>query len=131
MEESAVIIRCENINKKFKSKTVLEDISFDIMRGEVLSLLGPAGCGKTAILRIRIGIEKPSSGRILKDGRDITDTPPKDRNIGIVFQNYSLFPNMDVRHNIAYPLSAKKLDKDEIDARVRKIIETVGLEETV
>ena len=131
MEESAVIIRCENINKKFKSKTVLEDISFDIMRGEILSLLGPSGCGKTTILRMLIGIEKPSSGRILKDGRDITDTPPKDRNIGIVFQNYSLFPNMDVRHNIAYPLSAKKLDKDEIDARVRKIIETVGLEEHV
>ena len=131
MEQSAVIIRCENINKKFKSKTVLEDISFDIMRGEFLSLLGPSGCGKTTILRILIGIEKPSSGRILKDGRDITDTPPKDRNIGIVFQNYSLFPNMDVRHNIAYPLSAKKLDKDEIDARVRKIIETVGLEEHV
>ena len=117
MEQSAVIIRCENINKKFKSKTVLEDISFEIMRGEFLSLLGPSGCGKTTILRMLIGIEKPSSGRILKDGEDITNTPPKDRNIGIVFQNYSLFPNMDVYHNIAYALSAKKLEKDEIDQK--------------
>ena len=131
MEQSAVIIRCENLNKKFKSKTVLEDISFDIMRGEFLSLLGPSGCGKTTILRMLIGIEKPSSGRILKDGRDITNTPPKDRNIGIVFQNYSLFPNMDVYHNIAYALSAKKTEKDEIDRKVREIVEMVGLEEHI
>ena len=131
MEQSAVIIRCENINKKFKSKTVLEDISFEIMRGEFLSLLGPSGCGKTTILRMLIGIEKPSSGRILKDGEDITNTPPKDRNIGIVFQNYSLFPNMDVYHNIAYALSAKKLEKDEIDQKVRGIVEMVGLEEHI
>ena len=88
-----VIIRCENINKKFKSKTVLEDISFTVNRGEFLSLLGPSGCGKTTILRMLIGIEKPTSGRIIKDGRDITGAAPKDRNIGIVFQNYSLFPN--------------------------------------
>ena len=131
MEQSAVIIRCESLNKKFKSKTVLEDISFDIMRGEFLSLLGPSGCGKTTILRMLIGIEKPSSGRILKDGRDITNTPPKDRNIGIVFQNYSLFPNMDVYHNIAYALSAKKTEKDEIDRKVRGIVEMVGLEEHI
>ena len=116
-----VIISCENINKKFKSKTVLEDVSFEVMRGEFLSLLGPSGCGKTTILRMLIGIEKPSSGRIIKDGVDITNTAPKDRNIGIVFQNYSLFPNMDVYHNISYALQSKKGEngqkqsKDEID----------------
>ena len=71
MEQPAVIIRCENINKKFKSKTVLEDISFEIIRGEFLSLLGPSGCGKTTILRMLIGIEKPSSGRIIKDGKKL------------------------------------------------------------
>ena len=131
MEQPAVIIRCENINKKFKSKTVLEDISFEIMRGEFLSLLGPSGCGKTTILRMLIGIEKPSSGRIIKDGTDITNMPPKDRNIGIVFQNYSLFPNMDVYHNISYALSAKKREKDEIDSKVREIVEMVGLEEHI
>ena len=132
-----VIIRCENINKKFKSKTVLEDISFAVNRGEFLSLLGPSGCGKTTILRMLIGIEKPSSGKIIKDGVDITDTAPKDRNIGIVFQNYSLFPNMDVYHNISYALQNRKdgngrpMGKEEIDRKVREIIETVGLEEHV
>ena len=88
------ILRVENLSKKFKAKTVLEEVSFDVMRGEFLSLLGPSGCGKTTILRMLIGIEKPTGGSILKDGKDITDAAPKDRNIGIVFQNYSLFPNM-------------------------------------
>ena len=131
------IIRCESISKKFKSKTVLEDVSFTVNRGEFLSLLGPSGCGKTTILRMLIGIEKPTSGKILKDGTDITNAAPKDRNIGIVFQNYSLFPNMDVYHNISYALQSKKgqdsrkLGKDEVDKRVREIIETVGLVEHI
>ena len=84
------IIRAENISKKFKSRNVLEDISLEVNRGEFLSLLGPSGCGKTTILRMLIGIEQPTAGHIYKDGADITLTPPKDRNIGIVFQNYSL-----------------------------------------
>ena len=126
-----VIIRCENISKKFKTKAVLEDISFEVYRGEFLSLLGPSGCGKTTILRMLIGIEKPTSGRILKDGTDITNTPPKDRNIGIVFQNYSLFPNMDVYHNISYALQSRKMEKDDIDKKVKDIIGTVGLEEHI
>lgn len=130
-EKMTEIIRCENINKKFKSKTVLEDVSFNVRRGEFLSLLGPSGCGKTTILRMLIGIEKPSSGKIIKDGVDVTYAAPKDRNIGIVFQNYSLFPNMDVYHNISYALKARHLAKDEIDKKVREIIEIVGLEEHV
>ena len=130
-EKSAEIIRCEHINKKFKSKTFLEDISFTVNRGEFLSLLGPSGCGKTTILRMLIGIEKPSSGRIIKDGADITDMAPKDRNIGIVFQNYSLFPNMDVYHNISYALSSRKLSREDIDRKVKEIVETVGLEEHI
>ena len=125
------VIRAENLSKKFKSKTVLEDISFEILRGEFLSLLGPSGCGKTTILRMLIGIEQPTSGRIYKDGADITLTPPRDRNIGIVFQNYSLFPNMDVYHNIAYALQARKTGREDVDRKVREIIETVGLEEHI
>ena len=125
------IIQAININKKYKSKSVLEDVSFDITRGEFLSLLGPSGCGKTTILRMLIGIERPTSGKILKDGADITDTPPKDRNIGIVFQNYSLFPNMDVWHNISYALKARRMPAADIDSKVRAIVETVGLEEHV
>ena len=128
---SESIIKAENISKKFKSKAVLEDVSFDVMRGEFLSLLGPSGCGKTTILRMLIGIEKPTSGKILKDGVDITYAPPRDRNIGIVFQNYSLFPNMDVYHNISYALQSRKMGKAEIDKKVREMIETVGLEEHI
>ena len=127
-KNSSEIIRCKSISKKFRSKTVLEDISFVVNRGEFLSLLGPSGCGKTTILRMLIGIEKPTSGQIIEDGVDITNAAPKDRNIGIVFQNYSLFPNMDVYHNISYALQSRKLKKDEIDKKVRTIIETVGLE---
>ena len=125
------IIQAINISKKFRSKTVLEDISFSVNRGEFLSLLGPSGCGKTTILRMLIGIEQPTSGRILKDGIDITHAAPKDRNIGIVFQNYSLFPNMDVYHNIAYALQAKHIDKDDIDRKVKEMVSTVGLEDHI
>ena len=131
------IIRAEHISKKFKNKTVLEDISFEVMRGEFLSLLGPSGCGKTTILRMLIGIESPTSGRIIKIGgengeeADITNVPPRDRNIGIVVQNYSLFPNMDVYHNIAYALKSRYKKGDEIDRKVRKMISTVGLEEHI
>ena len=116
-ETKTEIIQFENVSKKFKSRTVLEDLTFSVNRGEFLSLLGPSGCGKTTILRMLIGIEKPTGGRILKDGMDITNTPPKERNIGIVFQNYSLFPNMDVWHNIAYALQSRKLPKGLIPER--------------
>ncbi len=129
--EMAVIVRCENLSKEFESKVVIENVSFDIMKGEFLSLLGPSGCGKTTILRMLIGIEKPTSGRIIKDGKDITYAPPKDRNIGIVFQNYSLFPNMDVYNNIAYALKSRRLGKDEIDRKVNDIVDTVDLREHI
>ena len=101
------ILKVDNINKRYKYNSVLEDISFSVNKGEFLSLLGPSGCGKTTMLRILIGIEKPTTGRIYKQDVDITDFSPKDRNMGIVFQSYSLFPNMDVYHNISYALQIK------------------------
>lgn len=125
------ILRIENLSKKFGKNLVLEDISFEVSKGEFLSLLGPSGCGKTTILRLLIGIEKATSGRIYKFGEDITDMSPMKRNIGIVFQNYSLFPNMNVYQNIAYALKSRKMSKDEIDARVKEIIDIVGLNEHV
>lgn len=129
MAEDILVI--DNINKKFKSKSVLEDVSFSVKKGEFLSLLGPSGCGKTTILRLLIGIDHPTSGHIYKNGVDITNTSPKDRNIGIVFQNYSLFPNMDVYHNISYALEERKLPKTEIDRKVKEMIEIVGLDEHI
>jgi len=125
------ILKIENLSKRYGKNLVLEDISFEVEQGEFLSLLGPSGCGKTTILRLLIGIEKASSGRIYKFGEDISDLSPMKRNIGIVFQNYSLFPNMNVYQNIAYALKSRKLSKEEIDRKVKEIIDIVELNEHV
>lgn len=129
MGENILTIR--SINKKYGSKIVLEDISFEVRKGEFLSILGPSGCGKTTLLRLLIGIETPTSGVISKFDSDITNLSPKDRNIGIVFQNYSLFPNMDVYGNIAYALKARHQSPEEINRKVRDIIEIVGLNDHI
>ena len=128
---SETILRIENLCKNYGKRLVLEDISFEVNKGEFLSLLGPSGCGKTTILRLLIGIDKPSSGKIFKYDEDITDLAPKKRNIGIVFQNYSLFPNMNVYQNVAYALKSKKLSNEEIDSKVKDIIDIVGLNEHI
>lgn len=118
-----------NINKKYNGQIVLEDISFDIKEGEFVSILGASGCGKTTLLKILIGIENPDTGKLLKDGEDITHNKPSKRGMGLVFQNYALFPNMSVYGNIAYPLKAHKVAKEEIDMRVNNVLEIVGLKE--
>lgn len=125
------ILSVTGITKKYNSKIVLEDIAFDVHRGEFLTLLGPSGCGKTTLLRILIGIEKPDTGHIIKEGIDLVSLPPSKRNIGIVFQNYALFPNMDVYHNISYALSCQHFAKEEIDQKVREIIHYTGLDEHI
>lgn len=128
---SDAMLTIENLCKKYGKRLVLEDISFDVKKGEFVSLLGPSGCGKTTILRLLIGIDQPTSGKIYKLGEDITYLAPKKRNIGIVFQNYSLFPNMNVYQNIAYALKNRKLPKDEIDKKVKEIIDVVDLNEHI
>ncbi len=125
------ILHTENIGKKYGNRIVLENISFDVVKGEFLSILGSSGCGKTTLLRILIGIEQPTYGRIYKFGEDVTEKTPFERNIGIVFQNYALFPNMSVYDNIAYALKARKVPKDEIKRRVDAIVETIGLSDHV
>ncbi len=126
-----VILKIENLEKKYGNKRVLEDFNFVVYKGEFLSLLGSSGCGKTTLLRLLVGIETPSMGHIYKYNEDITYKTPFERNIGIVFQNYALFPNMNVYDNIAYALKARKVSKDEIQKRVNDIIDTVGLKEHV
>ena len=125
------IVKVESLLKKFGNKVVLNSVSFDIKQGEFFSILGPSGCGKTTLLRCLIGIERPESGSILKNGIDITNANPKDRGMGIVFQNYALFPNMTVYQNIAYALKARKMAKEEIDKKVRQIIDDVGLSDHI
>ncbi len=95
--------------------------------GEFLTLLGPSGCGKTTTLRIIAGFEKPDSGEVLFNGRAVNDVPPYERNIGIVFQDYALFPHMTVFKNVAFGLEMKKLPRQEIEKKVRWALELVGL----
>lgn len=122
----------KNLNKTFGENQVLFDISFEVKEGDFLSLLGPSGCGKTTILRIINGLEYPDSGSVIVDGRDITKMPPEKRNIGMVFQNYALFPTMTVFNNIAYGLKMRKKSKEEIRDKVNaalKLVKMEGLED--
>lgn len=122
-------ITVQGLSKHFNHKEVLKNISFDVKEGEFLSILGPSGCGKTTLLRILIGIETADAGVIKKDGQEITNTHPSQRGMGIVFQNYALFPNMTVFQNVKYALKFNKELKANADEIARDIIEKVGLTE--
>jgi putative spermidine/putrescine transport system ATP-binding protein len=120
----------ERIRKSFDGRNfVVFDLDLEIRRGEFLTLLGPSGSGKTTILMMLAGFEQPSSGRMLFEGRPIDDLPPHRRDIGIVFQNYALFPHMTVAQNIAFPLEVRKLPRPEVAERVKRALEMVELPE--
>lgn len=120
-------IEFKNINKYYGDNQVLKNISLNVEKGQFVTLLGPSGCGKSTLLRCLSGLEEISSGQIIMDGKDITDLEPKDRNIGMVFQHYSLFPNMTVEENIAFGLKMKKKPKEEIAEKVKQAMEMVEL----
>ena len=124
-------IRFEKINKMFGSNHVLKDIDLEVEKGQLVTLLGPSGCGKSTLLRCLAGLEQVTGGRIYLDGEDITDVIPRKRGIGMVFQQYSLFPNLSVRDNVSYGLKLKKLPKAEIGRKVEQMLETVGLIEKI
>lgn len=123
-------IKVENLLKKFGTMVAVNRISLDIEKGEMLTLLGPSGCGKTTTLRCIAGLEKPDGGDILIDGRPMFSkgfVPPSQREIGMVFQNYAVWPHLRVFHNIAYGLKLQKLPKSAIKERVTEALESVGL----
>jgi putative spermidine/putrescine transport system ATP-binding protein len=120
-------LRIDNIVKTFGATTVVHDVSLAFGKGEFVSLLGPSGCGKTTILRMVAGFERPTSGTITVDGRDITDLNPNQRNIGMVFQAYALFPNMNVADNIGFGLKVKGTPREEARARVDEMLKLIGL----
>lgn len=124
-------IRFENIVKNFGKNEVLKNINLEIEKGQLVTLLGPSGCGKSTLLRCLAGLENVTSGRVYLDGRDITDVNPRDRDIGMVFQQYSLFPNMTVEQNVAFGLKMKKTDKAVIKKRVADILDVVGLSDKI
>lgn len=117
----------DHVTKRFGALTAVNDVSFSVNRGEFFSLLGPSGCGKTTLLRMLGGFERPDSGRIWLDGKDITDAPPNQRRVHTVFQNYALFPTMTVWDNIAFSLTLAKKPKEEIEEAVDAILEMIRM----
>jgi iron(III) transport system ATP-binding protein len=115
------------IRKIFDGVTALDGVSLDVDLGEFVCFLGPSGCGKTTLLRIIAGLEVPDAADIRLDGRNLLDIPARERNFGIVFQSYSLFPNMSVARNIAYGLECRKWPREEIPARVAAMLALVNL----
>src|SRR5881628_3406721 len=118
-----------NIRKTFAQSVAVHHFDLHVERGEFVSFLGPSGCGKTTTLRMVAGFETPTYGTILIDGQDVTYRPPNQRNIGMVFQSYALFPNMTVADNIGFGLKVRKRPKSEIDKRVKELLELIHLED--
>ena len=127
MEVLNTKLSVRNMNKSFDGKTVLNNLNFDLIEGEFLSILGPSGCGKTTLLRILIGLEKANSGQILKGDRDISGLSSYERGMGIVFQNYALVPNMTVLQNVEYALTLRKETKRNARQIALRTLEQVGL----
>ncbi len=117
------------LSKRFGKTSVLENISFDVAEGEVLVLLGASGSGKTTILRIIAGLEQPLKGKVILQGKDVTDLPARERGVGVIFQSYALFPKMNVEKNIGYGLRIRKRRRKEIRETVDELVKLVQLEE--
>ena len=120
-------LRIDGVAKQYAGRTVLHDMSLELARGEFLSLLGPSGCGKTTLLRIIAGFESPDHGRVFVGGQDITALPASQRRLGMVFQAYSLFPNMTAADNVRFGLRVRRLAAAEQQQRVGAMLELVGL----
>lgn len=117
------------VSKAFRQTQILQDINFDVAEGESLVLLGASGSGKTTILRIIAGLEEPDTGQIILHGRDVTEMPARERGVGVIFQDYALFPRMTVEKNIGYGLRIRNRPKTEIKETVNKLIALIHLEE--
>lgn len=124
----SVAINIENVVKRFGKDTVINGLSLDIKPGEFFTLLGPSGCGKTTLLRMIIGFNSIEGGQIKVDGKVINDIPTNKRNMGMVFQNYAIFPHMSVKDNIAFGLKNRKVPKEEIEAKVDEILKVVKID---
>ena len=123
----SVGVRLENIDLSFGEVHVLKNVSLEIEAGEFFTFLGPSGCGKTTLLRLIAGFETAQQGRVLIGGQDVSHLAPWKRNLGMVFQNYALWPHMTVRRNVAFGLEERKLPRREINRRVDHTLDLVGL----
>lgn len=125
--EAQPFIKIQGITKQFGSFVAVDNIDLEIYKGELFSLLGGSGCGKSTLLRMLAGFETPSAGRIFIDGVDMTEIPPYQRPVNMMFQSYALFPHMSVEKNIAYGLNRDGIDKHEVSRRVNEMLEMVEL----
>ncbi|HRE21468.1 MAG TPA: putative 2-aminoethylphosphonate ABC transporter ATP-binding protein [Rhabdaerophilum sp.] len=123
----APFVSIRSLDKFYGTFKALADINLDVARGEFVSFLGPSGCGKTTLLRAIAGLDRQSSGTISIGGRDVSQAPPSERDFGIVFQSYALFPNLTIAENIGYGLVNRRRPKTEITARVQELLDMVGL----
>ncbi len=121
------LIRIEGVTKRFGDVTAVNDVSLDILKGELFAILGSSGCGKTTLLRMLAGFEHPTAGRILIDGADMTDVPPYERPVNLMFQSYALFPHMTVEQNVAYGLRKERVPAPQIRERVAEMLALVKL----
>jgi len=121
------LVRFEHVSKRFGALTAVDDVTLDIAQGEFFALLGPSGCGKTTLLRILAGFEIPNAGRLLLEGADIAATPPYRRPINMMFQNYALFPHLNVEKNVGFGLRQEKIARSEIAARVDEMLAMLRL----
>ena len=128
MDERKVIVRLEDFSKSYGEKEVIKKVNLDVYEGEFITLLGSSGCGKTTILRSISGLDEPTKGTVYIDGEDVTHVEARKRHVNTIFQNYALFPLMNVYDNVAFGLRMKKIPEDEIAKRVNKMIKLVHLE---
>ena len=126
--QEKVLLKIERVSKLFDDVRAVDDVSLTINQGEIFALLGGSGSGKSTLLRMLAGFEKPTEGRIFLDGVDITDMPPYERPINMMFQSYALFPHMTVEQNIAFGLKQDKMPKAEIEIRVKEMLKLVHME---
>ncbi len=127
MSASESYVRIEHVTKRFGDFAAVDDVSLEIHRGEIFCLLGGSGSGKTTLLRMLAGFETPTAGRILIDGQDMTQVPPYERPVNMMFQSYALFPHMSVERNVAFGLEQEQLGREEVRRRVAEILDIVQM----
>ena len=128
MSQKDSFVKFEKVDKSYDGEIlVVKDLNLDVPKGEFLTMLGPSGSGKTTVLMMLAGFETPTSGEIYLDGNPISSIPPNKRGIGMVFQNYALFPHMTVQENLSFPLEVRKLSKSDVKDKVKKALDMVEL----
>lgn len=127
MPSKEVTVSLKDLTKNYESVLAVDNLSLDVYKRELLCLLGPSGAGKTTTVRIVAGIETPDAGEVYIEGENVTDVAPKDRDVAMVFQSYALYPNKNVRKNLAFPLKTHKVTERDIETMVKEVSEILHI----